>query len=220
MFNKLLNPDYKKFYGLYKKLPGILAIIIAALFFIWSIVDLSVFSDDGGFYGGYFHSPSYGIMELESPILVLLIWWISGAITTACTWFFSVLVVSVTVTRTDATLAIEKSVQTLKNNTTNEPQKTIAPPTNSQVEVPIVPSPSQVAEQEPQTTIVEPEPQQTPVIIEQPITVKQPTTAEQPTPPAAATTTDDEGANLPSWIIPVIIGAGVLFILVALIIAS
>ena len=145
--NKLLNPDYKKFYGLYKKLPGILAIIIAALFFIWSIVDLSVFSDDGGFYGGYFHSPSYGIMELESPILVLLIWWISGAITTVCTWFFSVLVVSVTVTRTDATLAIENAVYAIKNNTNNEPHKPIAPSTNSQVEIQIVPSPSQVAEQ-------------------------------------------------------------------------
>lgn len=115
MFNKLLNPDYKKFYGIYKKLPGILAIIIAALFFIWSIVDLAAFSYVSDYYPEY---NSYGVMNLDSGFLVLLIWWISGAITTAATWFFSVLVVSATVARTDATIEIN---QKLQNNNNTKP---------------------------------------------------------------------------------------------------
>lgn len=105
MFNKLLNPDYKKFYNLYKKLPGILAIVIAALFFIWSIVDLAAFSYVSDYYPQY---NSYGIMDLDSGLLVLLIWWVIGAIVTSCTWFFSVLVVSATVARTDAIIAINE----------------------------------------------------------------------------------------------------------------
>ncbi len=175
----ILNPDYKKFYGLYKKLPGILAIATAALVFIWSIVDLAVFSYTDSHYGGLWYTYEYGVMGLESWILVLLIWWSIGAIVAASTWFFSVIVVSATVARTDATLAIEKTVSTIKIDAKNEPKTPIAPHTNSQVEIQIVPSPSQVAEQEPQTTIVEPEPQQVPVIVEQPVEpVKQPAKPE------------------------------------------
>ena len=166
MFDNLLNPDYKKFYGIYKKLPGILAIIIAALFFIWSIVDLSVFSDDGGFYGGYFHSPSYGIMELESPILVLLIWWISGAITTACTWFFSVLVVSATVARTDAAIELNQKINS-KNDTPNNVHPT-APQTPTIVvpqSQPTTPrSPTTITPQTPATITPQSQPSQQPIV--------------------------------------------------------
>ena len=102
--NFIINPDYKKFYSIYKKLPGIVSIILAVLVFAWSIVDVSVFS-----YSGYYSS-YYGVMQIESLFLALIIWWAIGAVLCAATWFFSALFVSATVARTDATIEINKKL--------------------------------------------------------------------------------------------------------------
>lgn len=105
-FKQLMkDPDYTKFYRIFKKLPKILAIIIAALVFIWSIVDVAVFSHDG-YYNTY-----YGVMRLGSCLLVLLIWWLIGAVLAFATYFFSALPVSATVVRTDALLELNAKVK-------------------------------------------------------------------------------------------------------------
>ena len=102
---KVLNPDYQKLYGIYKKLPGILAIIIMSLVFIWSIVDVSVFVEES--YSRYSGSTTYyGVMYLESAFLAMFIWWAIGAVLAASTWFFSALSVSATVARTDAIIEL------------------------------------------------------------------------------------------------------------------
>ncbi len=119
MFDKLLNPDYKKYYGLYKKLPGILAIAIAVLFFIWSIVDLAAFSYVSH---SWLYGSKYGIMGLPSWFLVLLIWWIIGAITAACTWFFSAIAVSATVARTDAAIEINNKIHETNDTQASDTQ--------------------------------------------------------------------------------------------------
>lgn len=103
------NPDYNKFYKIYKKLPKILAIIIAALIFIWSIVDVAVFSYGGGRY--YDYVTYYGVMRLKSCFLVLLIWWAIGAVLAFATYFFSAMHVSAIVLRTDAVLEINAKVK-------------------------------------------------------------------------------------------------------------
>ena len=97
---KVINPDYQKLYGIYKKLPGILAIIIMSLVFIWSIVDVSVFVES------YYRKTYYGVMYLESAFLAMFIWWVIGAVVAASTWFFSALSVSATVARTDAVIEL------------------------------------------------------------------------------------------------------------------
>lgn len=102
----ILKPDYKKYYGTYKKLPGILAILICVLTLIWSIVDLAVFSHESR-YGNIY----YGIMELKSLVLTLLIWWAIGAVLAVGTWFFSTLAVSATVARTDAIIEINDKIK-------------------------------------------------------------------------------------------------------------
>ncbi len=104
-FKKLMkDPNYDKFYRIFKKLPKILAIITAALVFIWSIVDVAVFS-----YYGY--DTYYGVMRLESCFLVLLIWWLIGAVLAYATYFFAALPVAATVVRTDAVLEINAKVK-------------------------------------------------------------------------------------------------------------
>ena len=101
----IFNPNYEKFYALYKKLPSIASIVLAALVFIWSIIDVSIFSPHYYYYGNY-----YGIMRLDSAFLVLIIWWAIGAVLTLLTWFFSSLTVSATVTRTDAIVEIKNNL--------------------------------------------------------------------------------------------------------------
>lgn len=106
-FKKLMkDPNYDKFYRIFKKIPKILAIVVAALVFIWSIVDVAVFS-----YSGYYYQPYYGVMHLPSWFLALFIWWIIGAVLALLTYFFSALPVSATVVRTDAVLEINAKVK-------------------------------------------------------------------------------------------------------------
>ncbi len=105
-FKKLMkDPNYNKFYRIFKKLPNILAIIIAALVFIWSIVDVAVFSHEG------YQYTYYGVMRLKSCFLVLLIWWLIGAVLAFATYFFAALPVAATVVRTDAVLEINAKVK-------------------------------------------------------------------------------------------------------------
>lgn len=99
------NPDYNKFYKIYKKLPNILAIIIAVLVFIWSIVDVAVFSREG------YHDTYYGVMHLPSRFLALFIWWLIGVVLAFATYFFAALPVAATVVRTDAVLEINAKVK-------------------------------------------------------------------------------------------------------------
>lgn len=106
-FKKLMkDPNYDKFYRIFKKIPKILAIVVAALVFIWSIVDVAVFS-----YSGYYYQPYYGVMHLPSWFLALFIWWIIGAVLALLTYFFSALPVSATVVRTDAMLELKEKVE-------------------------------------------------------------------------------------------------------------
>lgn len=104
--NNLLNINYKSLYEIYKKMPMILSITLASLVFIWSIVDVAVFSRS---YYNY-----YGIMELPSPILPILIWWIIGAVLTCVIYFFSSLLISAVVVRTDAIVEMSKNISVLK----------------------------------------------------------------------------------------------------------
>jgi hypothetical protein len=105
----MMNPDYERFYTLYKKMPGILAYTTIIMTVIWSIVDVSIFQTS---YGSYFNRYTcYGIMELESALLAMLVWWAIGAVLAGIAWFFSALSVSATVRRTDAVVAIKEKLQ-------------------------------------------------------------------------------------------------------------
>lgn len=88
---------YERMYGVYKKFPQILAIIIAVLFLIWSIIDVEVFSDNGFDYTyGDTHiwsEGSYGLMKLSSKLLVLIIWWAIGAVVALMSFFISSIVI-------------------------------------------------------------------------------------------------------------------------------
>lgn len=125
--DKIINPNYKKFYGIYKKLPGILAITIAVLYFIWSIIDVAVFSYE---YTDRFGNVEgeYGVMGLHSWFFALLIWWIIGAINAFFTWFFSVLIVSTKVTIADSVIEINNKLSRINTSTNNLPhtEKTTA----------------------------------------------------------------------------------------------
>ena len=96
-----INPNYKKYYSLLKKLPAILTITILFLVLVWSIVDVNVFNYTTN-YGYTF----YGIMRLPSAFLELIIWWAIGLVIAGATWFFSVIAVSATITKIDAILEI------------------------------------------------------------------------------------------------------------------
>lgn len=89
-FKKLMkDPNYDKFYRIFKKLPKILAIINIVLFFIAAIVLASIYDMPSLVIGG----------------------WLIGAIFTLIVYFFSVLLVSATVVRTDAVLEINAKVK-------------------------------------------------------------------------------------------------------------
>ena len=105
----LMNPDYQKFYANYRKLPGILTILIAVLSLAWSIVDVCVFYDSSySRYSGYEYY--YGVMQLPSIFLALLIWWAIGAVLCFIVWYISCLSVSATIARTDAVLKINEKL--------------------------------------------------------------------------------------------------------------
>jgi Zn-dependent protease with chaperone function len=107
--NKILSPNYKKFYQLYKKMPAIAAITTMILALVWSIIDVIVFRVGRG---GWFTSVwEFGILRLNNPIVSILIWLAIGVVLATIVWFFSALTISATITRTDAVLEISE-----KNN--------------------------------------------------------------------------------------------------------
>ena len=112
-----INPDYKKFYSIYRKLPAICSIIHAIIVYVWGIVDIAVFSYKSQDSNAY----HYGIMGLKSAFLVIVIWWIIGTISSIIIWFFSTLKVSPTIARTDATLEILKNI----NNDSSDEETTL-----------------------------------------------------------------------------------------------
>ena len=98
-------PDYQNFYNYYRKLPTICSILLGILVFVWSIVDVSLFSYTSRYYGS-----SYGIMGLDSVAIVLFIWWAIGAVLCVLTYFFMSLAISPTIVQTDAVLEINKKL--------------------------------------------------------------------------------------------------------------
>ena len=110
----LPNPNYKRFYEIYKKMPAIISIILASLVFIWSIVDVAAFSYRGSYYQRY-----YGIMHLDTPFLAMFIWWLIGAVLVFAAYFFTVLPISATVVRTDAILEIKEKIGNTNTSTSS-----------------------------------------------------------------------------------------------------
>ena len=101
------------FYLLYKKLPVILAISIAILTLIWSIIDIIIFQETSAGYsylGYYYDYTYYGIMGLDSAFLALVIWWGIGAVLTCATWFFSALTISTNIVKTDILLEMNNKL--------------------------------------------------------------------------------------------------------------
>ena len=92
--------DYKKFYKFYKKLPQILAIICAVLFFAWSILDVFVISYPFG----------YGMFDQTYALVALIIWWGIGLIPCILTYFITAIIISATVLRTDAAIEINEKL--------------------------------------------------------------------------------------------------------------
>lgn len=69
--NKILE-DANKWYGFWTKLPKIVFWVTVILFFIWGIVDPSVFV-----YGRYYDR-YYGVMQLETWFGAFMIWQLIG----------------------------------------------------------------------------------------------------------------------------------------------
>lgn len=84
----------EKWFNFYKKLPMILFISIVVIFFIWGIIDPSVF--------GYHYSSKYswdtidkyGVMMLPSGFLCWFIWQVIGMIIASLTFVFTKLSLS------------------------------------------------------------------------------------------------------------------------------
>lgn len=109
-FEKLTRePNYKIFYKIYKKLPKILAVVVALLMWIWSIIDVTCFIYQSNSY--YSTVIYYGVMRFTSRFPALLIWWLIGAVLAFATYFFSAMHVSAIVLRTDAVLEINAKVK-------------------------------------------------------------------------------------------------------------
>ena len=93
---KNLDSNYEKLYDLYKKLPVIASILTAVIFFVGAII-----------FSAYANDSIYGV-EVDAAMGYLLIGWLIGAVLSFATWFFSSLVISATVVKTDAIIAIKK----------------------------------------------------------------------------------------------------------------
>ena len=107
-FYNLANPDFNKYYNLTKKMPLIMSIVVLALVFIWSIVDVSVFSHD------WWDGCEYGIMRLESLALVLIIWWAIGVVLAIGTWFFTTLALAPKVEQIETLKSIKSKLNKLQ----------------------------------------------------------------------------------------------------------
>ena len=70
--NKILE-DANKWYGFWTKLPKIVFWVTVILFFIWGIVDPSVFVWGSRYYGRY-----YGVMQIDTWFGAFIIWQLIG----------------------------------------------------------------------------------------------------------------------------------------------
>lgn len=75
----------EKWFNFYKKLPTILFISILVIFFIWGIIDPSVF----GYHSWKSEDCEYGVMMLPSGFLCWFIWQIVGIIVASLTFVFT-----------------------------------------------------------------------------------------------------------------------------------
>ena len=95
--------SYERFYSIYRKLPIIVALVNLASTIIWSFIDIIIFKipDNNGIY-------RYGVMQLPSPFLSVLVWWAIGIIYSIAIWFLLSIAMSATVVRTDAILEMNE----------------------------------------------------------------------------------------------------------------
>ena len=87
--------NYMKYYGIYKKLPLINFISTVVIALVWGIVDAFEYITDIG--------------ELE--VGAVFIWTLIGAVVGAIVMFFTAVVMSATIVRTDATIEIESKLK-------------------------------------------------------------------------------------------------------------
>ena len=100
-----MNIDYKKAYNIYKKLPQISFVITMILALAWGIIDWAAY-----------------ITELaELGFGGLVIWLLAGTVLAAINLAFSAILISPTIVRTDATLAI---LGVINNNASASPKAT------------------------------------------------------------------------------------------------
>ncbi len=78
----------QKYFQFYKKLPAIFTGIIIVWYFIWGIIDPSVFQES------YSYTTLYGVMRLESGFLCWFIWQLIGSVCAAITYFISKILIS------------------------------------------------------------------------------------------------------------------------------
>lgn len=91
---------YENNFEFYKKMPQIITIIQCILIFIWSIVDVAAFTKTT--YSKYSSETSYGIMQVPSPFLALIIWWLIGAGLALLNYLLTTLIIAPTVLQTQA----------------------------------------------------------------------------------------------------------------------
>ena len=92
MNNKM---NFKEAYNIYKKLPLIYAISCLVAVLAWGIIDACLWITE---------------MAYDLEFFVLGVWLIIGLVSAAIVFFVTKIVIAPTVLRTDAALAIEKSL--------------------------------------------------------------------------------------------------------------
>lgn len=105
---------YENNFALYKKLPQIILIIQCSLILIWSIVDAAAFTKTT--YSKYSSETFYGIMQVPSPFLVLIIWWLIGAGLALLNYFLTTLIIAPTVLQTQAAVEYLHRSQAASSN--------------------------------------------------------------------------------------------------------
>ena len=85
--NEEVVNENEKFFKFYVYLPLIIALITAASFLIWGIVDPIVFQhrDWGSYFSKYDYV--YGVMEMDTFFGAMIVWWIIGIVATVMNYF-------------------------------------------------------------------------------------------------------------------------------------
>lgn len=119
IINALLNPDYVGGYLIYKRLPGVTALMMILASVVWSLIDVTQFSVRRGY------TYEYGLWGLSDPFLCVLIWIVIGFVAALLVWTLLTVIISPTIVRTDAVLEISASIveKTPKTEQTDSPKK-------------------------------------------------------------------------------------------------